>query len=432
MVKQEILVSPISNLSKENDHEKINCREKSNVKRGGGASWIKLRRAFTLVELLVVIAIIGVLIALLLPAVQAAREAARRLQCTNHLKQLGIAVHNLHDTHNRLPQRIYGDEGYGAAVKNNSPFSWWNGSGDGLQFWRWNHMLSILPYIELQSKYDEYLTRINSGSASGAANGVVHNRDKNFRTSIFLCPSDGNVTEARGQITDRVLNYVGCRGDALGMPHNAYDRRGMIGRGGTDSGQGARDFAAVSDGLSNTMLWSESAMATSTEADSGVPMKGHIVVAGADSVFNANVLYPAPCTAMLAYGSSIDSPNHAVFNNQKGSKIFDGFGVFAVFHSILPPNYPTCAASNSPYSGEPYHFLVTPSSYHTGGVNVCFGDGSVRFVTETINAGNITINISTLGYQEDSGTGQRLITGESLWGVWGALGSINGGESQSF
>ncbi|MDR2757438.1 MAG: DUF1559 domain-containing protein [Planctomycetaceae bacterium] len=391
---------------------------------------IRIFRGFTLVELLVVIAIIGALIALLLPAVQAAREAARRVQCTNHLKQFGIAVHNLHDTHNRLPQRIYSDEGYSAAVKNSSTFSW--APTGGIQYWRWNHMLSILPYMELQTKYDEFITRINSGSTSGTTNGIPYNRDKNFRTSVFLCPSDGNATNANAQVTDRVLSYVGCRGDALGMPHVSYDRRGMIGRGGDNGGQGARDFSVVTDGLSNTLLWSESAMATSTEANSGVPMKGHIVAITGDSVFNANTLYPAPCTAMQAYGNSIDSPNNAIFNNQKGSKIFDGFGVFAIFHAVLPPNYPSCATSASPYNGEPYHFLVTPSSYHTGGVNTCFGDGSVRFISETINAENITVNISTLGYQEVSGTGQRNITGESPWGVWGALGSINGAENKSF
>lgn len=163
------------------------------------------RRGFTLVELLVVIAIIGLLIALLLPAVQAAREAARRIQCTNNLKQLILAVHNYHDVYQTFPQgnRLGG--------------GWWVNDMRGRSW-----MFAILPYLEQQPLYD---------MADRDGIGVVPDTNSNAivaRTAIpaFLCPSDGtqgglltgqtySTTSGHdGSPTDRVgvTNYKGCLG----------------------------------------------------------------------------------------------------------------------------------------------------------------------------------------------------------------------------
>ena len=137
-------------------------------------------RAFTLVELLVVIAIIGMLIALLLPAVQAAREAARRMQCTNHLKQIGLAVHNFHDTQDGLPP---------AAV----PVHWSNGNlagATGLTFWAF-----ILPYMEQTSNWELLLRRTaNFRLMSSEWDALDQNERRALNAvSIYFCPSRRSI-----------------------------------------------------------------------------------------------------------------------------------------------------------------------------------------------------------------------------------------------
>ncbi|WDI42621.1 DUF1559 domain-containing protein [Bremerella sp. P1] len=126
------------------------------------------RRGFTLVELLVVIAIIGVLIALLLPAVQQAREAARRMQCSNNMKQMGLAVHNFHDTYNGMPPSV--------------AFQW------GHTTWSF-----LLPYIEQGSLYDQMDIRVwpeADDSASGATNNrAVFSQEGAKNISVYMCPS---------------------------------------------------------------------------------------------------------------------------------------------------------------------------------------------------------------------------------------------------
>src|SRR6185295_4415493 len=136
------------------------------------------RPAFTLVELLVVIAIIGVLVALLLPAVQAAREAARRMTCSNHLRQLGLALQNYHDTYNALPPARH--------------------AGGVNICW----LVRILPYIEQGNvKYD-----FSQGGLAGTLNSVV----TNTQIKILLCPSapTGRKAVTGGQATGGVTDYV--------------------------------------------------------------------------------------------------------------------------------------------------------------------------------------------------------------------------------
>jgi type II secretory pathway pseudopilin PulG len=372
-----------------------------------------------------VIAIIGVLIALLLPAVQAAREAARRMQCSNHIKQFSVAVHNLHDTHNRLPQTIQTEECYQYCAKNapSTGFTWEPGSA---QRWRWNHMLQIFPYMEQQAVYDDYVSQIGSL--------MPYSASAQFKNSTFLCPSDPNKN-----MENRYLNYVGCRGDLVPNYRNdPGDIRGVFRKGRGSNGEpGSCDFAVISDGLSNTLLWSEAAMAgqvpalaSGTYTVSNVPLKGFLVSVNFDRTTGD---YPQTCASKQSLGTMITPSETASVGNNgglvAGARICDGVAHFALFHAILPPNYPSCG-SNSQYGAmESANVIHTVSSYHPGGVNASMADASVRFFSNTIDPGSILTNLSTLS-DFTSGLPEKY-SGPSFWGVWGALGSTGGNENKS-
>jgi len=218
------------------------------------------RRAFTLVELLVVIAIIGVLVALLLPAVQAAREAARRSQCSNNLKQLGIATHNYHDTHQYLPINISRwSEGTAATPVR-------NGKG-------W--IVSILPQAEqmpLYSKFEKYFGGDFAGGG-GLNNPATECRDAMKTPVKFLqCPSDPDAGKAAlGQAQCETFlvtrtNYKGVMGDhKMGNAssvhpsptadrHNTNDCNGIFYRNNYQDGL---KLASITDGTSNTFMVGE-------------------------------------------------------------------------------------------------------------------------------------------------------------------------------
>ena len=368
-------------------------------------------RAFTLVELLVVIAIIGILIALLLPAVQAAREAARRMQCTNNLKQLALAAHNFHDAHNFFPEAGWAQSSVTAINKLTSP--------DRFGVNRWGYVPELMPYFE-QMSMAELVQQAKEFQPSGLApwtntfNPGSGNVELVAATiKALICPSDG---EAASNTPSGKINYRGCRGDVRVGTHDNRDAtmmRGMFGMGKTPDNDGGKKItlATCADGTSNTIYLAEVAT---------TPPGGTQKVIGgiAYEITNAGDFVPNDCL-IAKVGSMLKDPYHQRANDGLGNRWSDAETVFNYFYTILPPNAPSCGGSGEyPMVNN---ILVTASSYHTGGVNAARADGSASFVSETVSCGN---RLAELPANQQNG-------GFSYWGIWGAMGSANGGESAS-
>ena len=368
---------------------------------------------FTLVELLVVIAIIGILIALLLPAVQAAREAARRMQCTNNLKQIALAAHTFHDAHNELPAGSFQTKIWDL-YKGSHPtatFDYFQGFNNAMCWVGYSVM--ICPFIEQTALYDMYIEQVQNAGAPNGGNewwdaSPQMNTGTVQKTQIpgFSCPSDGNAksgapagSPASYENFGRI-SYVGCHGD---VPYRQADdrARGIFVKR-------PLGLSAMSDGTSNTLFFSEIAVAGDA---SGRRIKG-----GLGHTDGSQYAQPSDCWNLRGVSGSFRDDITTGFteiHQAQGRMWMSGYNM-NTFHTVLPPNAPSCAM-NADLS---WGILSSAASYHTGGVNAARGDGSVMFVSETIDTDQTT---------RAAGDGY---SGPSLYGVWGAMGSRNGGESK--
>ncbi|HOP76198.1 MAG TPA: DUF1559 domain-containing protein [Thermogutta sp.] len=340
----------------------------------------KPRWGFTLVELLVVIAIIGILIALLLPAVQAAREAARRSQCTNNLKQLALAMQNYHDVYTRFPARQAGSghQNTGSNDTHRGRLSGW---------------VAVCPYMEQQSLYDQ----INALPHQAPWNNTSW---YNVNIPALNCPSDPASTPptgtARGTVT-YCMNGGDSPIDSFNNPPSSTSIRGVFHVFQWSS------MAEISDGTSNTALISERLRPRAQNS------LGNVV--GLSLGTN-----PLACRAAYDASQKKYITGSFISDTPPGFRWADGAAWFAGFTTILPPNSASCANAADHWERGIY----TPSSRHPGGVNVAFADGSVRFVSETVDTGNLGTDFPSV----TSG-------GMSPYGVWGALGTKSGGETAS-
>lgn len=317
----------------------------------------RLRRGFTLIELLVVIAIIAILIALLLPAVQQAREAARRTQCKNNLKQIGVALHNYHDVHSMFPQGKVVDRN----VRYNGCPGWVNGSGFS---WR----VMILPMIEQSALYNTHV-RDDSGMytcsifANGAANRLVL-----LRTSLpaYLCPSDATFFVG----SEKPTNYPGIGGSAP----NSHGDRDPQNVSGILTFRGA-SFRDIVDGTSNTAMVGEIHRGVLFNRYSGGP----------DNITGQRCKWWAAESGFCA-ADTFHPPNAA--NPTKGNNQ----GQTAPQNGAA--NETGCISGQGPCADQvSWVDDVAPdepgarglSSAHTGGAQVLLGDGSVRFVSDNIS-----------------------------------------------
>jgi prepilin-type N-terminal cleavage/methylation domain-containing protein/prepilin-type processing-associated H-X9-DG protein len=327
------------------------------------------KTGFTLVELLVVIAIIGILIALLLPAVQAAREAARRMQCTNNLKQMALAMHNYHDTNKTFPRNAY---------RNPS----WNG-------WHcFSANVSILPYIEQAALFEQFDMQAHSW-------GWHYNNPMMVKLDAFLCPSapkyQGNISWS-----GEGCNYGWCSGSSV---YTAWGG-GQTGQNGCISVQVEHTMGEIVDGTSNTILCSEFLSGDGDPSQATYPYD--IFYTGSDGVFNSieNRHFPTQ-EELRAVGEAAQSPAGERSNN--GSLWAWYAHSQSIFNTAAPPNwqYPTAGGNCCPGGAHDWgRGIIPPRSMHPGGVNAGLADGSVTFISETVNL----LTFQRLGNRRDGQT----------------------------
>jgi prepilin-type N-terminal cleavage/methylation domain-containing protein len=325
-------------------------------------------RGFTLIELLVVIAIIGILVALLLPAVQQARESARRTECKNHLKQIGLALHNYHDTHRVLPF------GKGPSYSNLPSIP---------VYARWSQHALILPYIDQAPLYNSI--DFSFAPATPGMGGVVpfmapyanpggqNTAASQAFISVFICPSDVSAgTGSQGWPGQN--NYTGNQGgwlcDRSDAPGGASDKAPAEVQTGVFYYLSRCGFRDVTDGLSQTCFFSEKLRGNGSPD----PVTDMFLIADqptADATFNTcnsiNPLTATPLTSKWGF-SWVMGENCCTQHNH-----------------LATPNANTCGGTGFSGGMTNMAMQVPPSSRHEGGVHVMMGDGSVHFCSENVD-----------------------------------------------
>ena len=379
------------------------------------------RSGFTLIELLVVIAIIGVLVGLLLPAVQQAREAARRSACTNKLKQMGLAALNYESSNKEFPAAFRTPETY--AIQGNDSNTGQAGNH------RWSFVLNVLPYLEQLPLHQNMIAKITSDSGYRpwkGNNGQKHNGADTVDTELteLLCPSDPSGSRFSGAGTTRGrTNYRINRGDIRmdnGGNNTKFPRGpGYAGWSGWNSNRKEQnlEFKDVTDGTSNTIMFGEARIGDM----SGNSRAGGWGVAAMGNVAAAQVT----CDALVGADGKYTTPETGSHNQQPGTRWADGEEGFTQFFTIASPNSPRCAVQAEGWQCNP------ASSYHPGGAVMTHMDGSVAFYNDNIDDGDRTQgqtkNINPqIGWHQNTG-----YSGQSQRGLIGALGSMNGGEVAS-
>jgi prepilin-type N-terminal cleavage/methylation domain-containing protein len=352
------------------------------------------RHGFTLIELLVVIAIVTILIALLLPAVQMAREAGRRAQCNNNLKQIGLAVHTYLTTSNVFPPgRMDPDFVRNGAVQ--ASYSNYNAAetaGNGTWLGHFSVHCHILPYMEQAPAYNamnfraKNTPRILLFGAVNSPNLTAYA----LAQDAFLCPSDANTTAGGNSENNYRYNFGGST--PFAGAKDTFNQRDR-----TAGGNGAftigypfkpNDFV---DGLSTTAMFSEHTKG-SLVPRGGIPTKVDMITSP------VRVVSGLPDIETM-YRACLDAPRVAdPFNMMMeagrfpvGSDFSNGWPFAwyfsALYNHVATPNWSgiDCGSFSAVCDTPGEHAIVAARSMHPGGVNVLSGDGSIRFYQQDID-----------------------------------------------
>ncbi len=312
------------------------------------------RRGFTLIELLVVIAIIGVLIALLLPAVQAARESARRTQCANNFHQLGVALHNYADANGCMPMsRAFTGIGAGAP-----PFTY--------PVVNYSAMARLLPYVEGGSVFEG----INFAFHCNHAANVTSASQK---VPTYLCPSDGSRSGLPLGMPGN--NIRANEGSTINFAYWDIDPSGLNAALPPPNGPffAVRHykFKDVIDGLSKTAAFSEQRQGDFSNA-----------ISSPEDFFRGEVAgYAATLDEAVRFCEAVDAKNLANQGSSNVGSEWIGINVTMMFYlHNATPNRRSCFF-------QPGRIVTTASSRHPGGVNVGLLDGTVAFVSDNVDIG---------------------------------------------
>lgn len=396
------------------------------------------RLQFSLRSLFVMMAVVALLLTLLFPALNKAREEARRAQCVNNLRQWGIALGCYHTAYESFPYMRCGTGAWTPkGADPNTPTILPNSNSDQL-----SGFVPLLPYIVSNPIY----LQIANGTGSPQTQSWGPPPDPNVKqvwgpfahqNTILLCPSDET---AQGILADvrknwgtlrpppnryGCNNYVFCLGDSISnndwvIPNpvsgdsDFHPPRGMFGW------HTATRIADILDGLSNTIALSERVIAVDPQS-----VWGGIVPEKVDENY-----VPSTCLAYAGRDGKLTTPGVAL----SGRCWVNGHACFVGFTTCLPPNSPSCGLTTQPagYFKGGSGGIYSASSYHPGGVNAAMADGSVRFIANSIDTGDLRLS-EAMPYAGSPGRAATAVTPDqpSRWGVWGALGSKASGEQLS-
>ena len=332
------------------------------------------RAGITWLDVIVTVFLIFILLCVLLPPVSHPREASYRSQCKNNLKQWGLALHNYHDTHRCFPP-------YAGGMSENGE--------------RLSGRAMLLPFLELDPVWQQIATAPGQSGDPMAFKlpALVGEME------VFLCPSSAVPKMVDGQAHS---SYAFNVGDQLDFGRGVEDFPNQEKTRGPFGWRNCTRVSDIVEGTSNTAFMAE--------RDLGNPSNKRDIFGRVAGVAATS---PADCLATAADGQYL--AKISVLNELMGERWASGHPFYSVFTTAVRPNGPSCAAS-APPSGKSVGGWFTASSRHTGGVHVLMGDGTVRFINENIDLG-------------DSKATQPQADGKSSYGIWGAIGTIGGGET---